>query len=610
MKIEDYGLIGDMHTAALVGKNGSIDWLCVPRFDADACFAAILGTEENGCWKIQPADSTWTSRQSYRDETLLLETEFETNTGVVRLIDCMPVQKEPRQLIRVVEGKRGQVKMTMKLVIRFDNGVTIPWVRHEDDTVRAVAGPNALVLSGNVPTHGEDLSTVADFTVKPGEQKKIILTWYPSYDGGLRPVDDADALIAKTEDFWRKWSARCKYKGEFRNEVIRSLITLKALTFAPTGGIIAAPTMSLPECIGGVRNWDYRFCWLRDATLTLYSFMEAGYTEEAAAWVDWLLRAVAGDPGQLQIMYGVAGERTLTELEVRHLPGYENSRPVRKGNAAAEQLQLDVYGEIMDAMWQARRLGISLDRDSWHLQRHFVDFVAKNWTLPDEGIWETRGPRRHFTHSKVMAWVAVDRAIKSVEQFGLDGDVEAWRQLRAAIHGDVCTKGYSEERGIFTQYYGATCLDASLLMMPLVGFLPAADPRIVRTISAIEKELMVDGLILRYHPANSQHVDGLPPGEGAFLPCSFWLVDCFCLLGRMEEAEAFFERLLALGNSLGLLAEEYDVKLRRQVGNFPQAFSHVGLINSALNLTKAYGPADKRLDTSSATNRGSALSVP
>jgi len=493
-----------------------------------------------------------------------------------------------------VEGRRGVVRMTMKLVIRFDIGLTIPWVRHESGLVRAVAGPNALVLSTDVPTRGEGLSTIAEFSVAEGERKIFVLLWQPSH-AGTPALQDPLVSLARTEEFWRRWSARCRFHGEFREALIRSLLVLKTLTFEPTGGILAAPTMSLPECIGGVRNWDYRFCWLRDATLTLYSLMEAGYTEEAAAWIDWLLRAVAGDPSQLQILYGAAGERTLTELEVRHLPGYENSRPVRKGNAASEQFQLDVYGEIMDAMWQARRLGIPLHGDSWHLQRHFVEFVSKNWIHPDEGIWEIRGERRHFTHSKVMAWVAVDRAIKIVEQFGLPGDVESWRRVRAAIHDDVCARGYHPERGVFTQFYGGHALDASLLMMPLVGFLPITDPRIGRTIAAIEQELMLDGFVLRYHPSASREVDRLPPGEGTFLPCSFWLVDCYCLLGRMKEAEAFYRRLLAVRNSLGLLAEEYDPRQQRMLGNFPQAFSHVGLINSTHNLTRAFGPVDKRL---------------
>ena len=609
MKIEDYGMIGDMHTAALVGKDGSIDWMCIPRFDSDACFAALLGTEENGCWKIHPAGPTWTSRHRYRGETMLLETEFETPTGTVRLTDCMPVQQDQRQVVRVVEGVRGEVSMAMKLVIRFDNGLTIPWVRHDGAKVRAVAGPNSLILSADVPTRGEGLSTVAHFTVAEGDRKIFTLVWQPSHDG-MPPSRDAMELVAKTEAFWRQWSACCRYRGEFREALIRSLLILKALTFESTGGIVAAATMSLPERIGGVRNWDYRFCWLRDATLTLYSLMEAGYTEEAASWIDWLLRAVAGDPSQLQIVYGTAGERTLTELVVPHLAGYENSKPVRKGNAASEQFQLDVYGEIMDAMWQARRMGIPLHGDSWHLQRHLVEFVARNWTQPDEGIWEIRGERRHFTHSKVMAWVTMDRAIKIVEQFGLEGNVESWKQVRAAIHEDVCRNGYHPERGVFVQYYGDSALDASLLMMPLVGFLPAADPRIGRTIEAIEKGLMVDGFVRRYHPATSSEIDGLPSGEGTFLPCSFWLVDCYCLLGRTKEAESFFRRLLAVRNSLGLLSEEYDPKDRRLLGNFPQAFSHVGLINSTHNLTRAFGPADKRLaeDLSERRERPAAVS--
>jgi GH15 family glucan-1,4-alpha-glucosidase len=594
MKLEDYGIIGDMHTAALVGRDGSIDWFCVPRFDSDSCFAALLGSEENGCWKINPADPGWDSQFRYRGDTLLLESEFHTPSGAVRLTDFMPVPGKDRRIVRVVEGLSGRVKMAMKLIIRFDHGERVPWVRRDGDQVRAVAGPHALQLSSDVPVRGEGLATVAEFELRAGERSYFELIWYRSHEAPPAP-GDAFSLLAATEEFWQDWSGRCDYAGEHRAAVLRSVLTLKALTFQPTGAIVAAPTMSLPERLGGVRNWDYRFCWLRDATLTLYALLESGYHEEASEWIEWLMRAAAGDAAQLQIMYGIGGERILTELEVGHLAGYENSRPVRKGNAASEQFQLDVFGEVMDAILQARRMKIPLGDDPWPFQRHLVEFVAENWIRPDEGIWEIRGPRRHFTHSKIMAWVAVDRAIQTAEQFGLEGEIEEWRKLRDEMHANVCAYGYDRRRGVFTQSYGSTNLDASLLTMPLVGFLPATDPRVIRTVEAIQTELMVDGLVLRYHPAESAAVDGLPPGEGAFLPCSFWLVDCLCLLGRRGEAEALFRRLLALRSPLGLLAEEYDPRARRQLGNYPQAFSLVGLVNSAHNLTQSLGPMGKRL---------------
>ena len=597
MKLEGYGLIGDMHTAALIGIDGSLDWLCMPRFDSHACFAALLGEEKNGCWRIAPRDPVVSAQHRYRGDTLVLETEFETAGGAARVIDCMPTRMRHRHVVRVVEGIRGEVPMKMRLVIRFDYGRTIPWVRHIEGGIIAVAGPDALVLRANVETRGEGLSTVSEFTIKPGQRVTFVLTWFASHEVPPDPIDGWRA-VASTELYWREWSSRCTYEGEWRDAVMRSLLTLKALTYAPTGGIVAAATTSLPEHIGGVRNWDYRFCWLRDATFTLYSFMEAGYTEEASAWSDWLLRAVAGDPSQLQIMYGAAGERMLTEVELPFLSGYENSRPVRIGNAASEQFQLDVYGEVMDAMHVARTMGIQTGAESWRLQRHLVEFVAKHWTEPDEGIWEIRGPRRHFTHSKLMAWVAIDRAVKSVEQFGLEGDLEAWKELRQKIHDDVCANGYHREKRAFTQSYGSEKLDASLLMMPLVGFLPATDPRVISTIDVIQKELTVDGLVMRYHPGESGSVDGLPPGEGTFLPCSFWLVDCLHLSGRTQEARALYARLLACRNDLGLLAEEYDPRSGRQLGNLPQAFTHVGLINTAQNLAEhVTGPADLRCNT-------------
>jgi GH15 family glucan-1,4-alpha-glucosidase len=594
MKLEDYGFIGNMRTGALVGANGSIDWLCLPRFDSNACLAALLGDEKSGCWRIAPRGHEELGRQRYRPDTMILETEFETKSGVARVIDCMPPHARFREMVRIVEGVSGSVDMSMRMIVRFDYGLTVPWVWRDAEGLNVVAGPDALNLRTNVETRGEDLTTVAEFTVAEGERRHFVLTWHHSHERPPEAVD-AERALTHTELFWREWCARCTYAGEWREAVMRSLLTLKALTYSPTGGILAALTTSLPEQIGGVRNWDYRFCWLRDATFTLYSFMEAGYTEEAKAWSEWLLRAVAGDPSQLQIMYGAAGERSIPERELKHLAGYEGSKPVRIGNAAAEQFQLDVYGEIMDAMHLARHVGIRTGANSWHLQRHLVDFVEKHWTEPDEGIWEIRGPRRHFTHSKVMAWVAVDRAVKAVEEFNLEGDVERWRALRQAIFDDVCAHGYSEARGAFTQSYGSDQLDASVLMIPLVGFLPATDPRVVSTVQAIRRDLVFGGLVYRYHPMDSGTVDGLPPGEGAFLPCSFWLVDCLYLMGQKDEARNLFNKLLAMRNSLGLIAEEYDPKDRRLVGNYPQAFSHVGLINTAQNLSpEALGPAEMR----------------
>ena len=593
MRIEDYGFIGDTHTGALVGINGSIDWLCTPRFDSDACFAALLGTEKNGCWKINPTDAIVRASHRYRGETLVLETTFETATGEVRVIDFMPPKGRYRDVVRVVEGVRGWVNMELRLVIRFDYGMTVPWVKRTDGATEAVAGPNGLVLRADVPTFGEDLSTVARFSVGEGERKSFVLTWYPSH----HPIPEAisaEKSLAETEEYWREWSSRCTYKGEWRDAVMRSLITLKGLTYAPTGGIVAALTTSLPEHIGGVRNWDYRYCWLRDATFTLYSFMQAGYVQEATDWSHWLLRAIAGDPAQLQIMYGVGGERRLTEVQLHHLPGYENSAPVRIGNAASEQLQLDVFGEVMDAMYLAWQMKIETDEAYWHLQLHLIDYVEANWDKPDEGIWEIRGPRRHFTHSKVMAWVAIDRAVRTAEDFGLDGPVDRWRALRQTMHDEICDKGFNKEKGAFTQYYGSDKLDASILMLPLVGFLPATDERMASTIRLIEKELTFNGYVARYDPDASANVDGLPPGEGSFLPCSFWLVDCLHLMGREDEARAMFERLLSIRSSLGLIAEEYETTRGRQVGNFPQAFTHVGLINTARNLSPKQGPAEHR----------------
>jgi GH15 family glucan-1,4-alpha-glucosidase len=593
MRIEDYGFISDTHSGALVGKNGAIDWLCLPRFDSDACFAALLGDDNNGCWRISPLNPSFQSHQQYRDESMVLETVFETSTGSVRLIDFMPPRGRYRDVVRIIEGISGRVELEMKLVIRFDYGWTVPWVKRSKEGLTAIAGPNALILRGSVPTFGEELSTMSTFSVGEGERKSFVMTWHPAHEPAPAEVDAWQSL-EETESYWHDWAQRCTYRGEWRDAVVRSLLTLKALTYSPTGGIMAALTTSLPEKLGGVRNWDYRFCWLRDATFTLYSLMQAGYTEEAADWSHWLLRAVAGDSSQLQIMYGAAGERRLSEVQLSHLPGYENSAPVRVGNAASEQFQLDVYGEVMDAMHLVRVMKIDRDPANWRLQRHLVDFVEANWTKPDEGIWEIRGPRRHFTHSKVMAWVAMDRAVRAVEEFGLEGDVERWRAVRQAIHDEVCLKGYDTKLQAFTQFYGSDKLDAAVLMIPLVGFLPATDERVRTTVERIEKELVVNGYVQRYHPEKSAEIDGLPPGEGAFLPCSFWLVDCLHLIGREKEARAMFERLLSIRNPLGLLSEEYDTSANRLIGNYPQAFSHISLINSARNLSSRVGPAEHR----------------
>jgi GH15 family glucan-1,4-alpha-glucosidase len=599
MKIEQYAIIGDMHTVALVGSNGSIDWLCLPKFSSDACFASLLGIDANGYWRISTKDPNPSVKRGYQGDTLVLETEYTTTTGRARVVDFMPVQSRDRRIIRIVQGLDGQVDMHMRMVIRFDYGKTVPWVRHLDNSgFVAIAGPNALTLHTSVQTHGEDLSSVADFTVSKGEDKSFVLTWHPSHEDPSPTIPVVNPILKKTLDYWTEWAGKCRYRGPWRAAMIRSLITLKALTYEPTGGIVAAATTSLPEFIGGVRNWDYRFCWLRDATFTLYSFMTAGYQDEARAWSNWLLRAVAGDPSQMQIMYGESGERLMTEMELPHLAGYENSRPVRIGNAASTQFQLDVYGEVMDAMNVARASGIKTDDDSWRLQVHLIKFVIEHWMDPDEGIWEIRGPRRHFTHSKVMAWVAVDRAVKAVEQFGLAGDARQWSEVRSAIHEDICRQGFNASRNAFTQYYGSTELDASLLMMPLVGFLPASDPRIISTVEMIEKELVSGGLVQRYQTSSSGKVDGLPPGEGTFLPCSFWLADCLYLMKRVDDARELYERLLAVRNDVGLLSEEYDPIARRQLGNFPQAFSHVCLVNTAYNLNpQTFGPAEDRSAT-------------
>src|SRR4051812_3914352 len=592
-RIEDYALIGDTHSAALVGRDGSIDWLCLPRFDSGACFAALLGDPTHGRWRLAPAGEVRSVARRYRQDSLVLETEFTTASGTVRVIDCMPPRQDEPDVVRVVEGISGEVAMEMELIIRFDYGRTVPWVRQMDGHLGAIAGPDALALWSAVPTFGKDLTTRAEFTVKKGQRMPFVLMWHPSHLPAPKPID-AISAADDTTAWWRDWVAKGSYTGRWRDQVVRSLITLKALTYAPTGGIVAAPTTSLPESLGGVRNWDYRYCWLRDATYTLYALMIGGYTEEAAAWRNWLLRAVAGDPATLQTMYGVGGERRLPELELPWLCGYEGSRPVRIGNAAVEQLQLDVQGELMDSMHLARRSGLALDDDAWALERALLSYLEHAWQQPDEGIWEVRGPRRHFTHSKAMTWVAFDRAIKATERLNLEGPVDRWRRTRSEIHEQVCAQGYDAARNTFTQYYGSCEPDASLLLLPLVGFVSPTDPRMIGTVKAIEEDLLVNGFVQRYR--TREGVDGLPPGEGAFVACTFWLADNYALQGRRDEAERLFTRLLGLCNDVGLLAEQYDPAERRQLGNFPQAFSHVMLINTACNLSTGSGPAQERRD--------------
>ena len=577
--IEDYGIIGDLHTVALVGRDGSIDWLCLPRFDSAACFAKLLGEEDHGSWRLAPKGSPGATHRHYRGDTLVLESEFVTHEGTVRVIDCMPIRQQHPEVVRLVEGVRGKVDMEMSLTIRFGYGQVVPWVRRVDGTLTAIAGPDALSLWTPVHTRGQDMSTVAEFTVSEGQAIPFSLSWYPANEAPPRPVA-AEFAIRDTEMWWNDWAAQCTYEGEHRDAVVRSLITLKALTYEPTGGIVAAPTTSLPETLGGERNWDYRFCWLRDATLTLESLMRGGFYQEAMAWRSWLLRATAGDPSQMQIMYGAAGERRLDEWEVDWLPGYEGSSPVRIGNAASGQFQLDVYGEVMSALYESAQQGDESDSPAWELQRSLMEFVETSWREPDDGIWEVRGPRRHFTHSKVMAWVAIDRAIKTIEEYGMDGPIDRWKEIRTEIHEQVCDQGFNADKGSFTQYYGSDQLDASLLMIPLMGFLPAHDPRVRGTIEAVERELLEGDFVLRYRTADTGDVDGLTGREGAFLACSFWLADCLSLLGRDRDAKQLLERLLDLRNDLGLLSEEYDPVAGRLVGNFPQAFSHVSLVNS------------------------------
>ena len=578
LPIENYALVGDCHTAALVGSDGSIDWLCLPRFDSGACFAALLGDPEHGRWLLAPAAPVRQVRRKYRGDSLVLETKFDTDEGSVRVIDFMPLSDQRWDIIRIVEGLSGRVGMRMELRVRFDYGSIVPWVHRSGGGVLLTAGPDTLELSSTVAVEGENLHSMAKFCVNAGERESFVLNYHPSHVATPGTVD-AERALTETLGLWHEWSSRCSYQGRWRDAVARSLITLKALTYKPTGGLIAAPTTSLPEQPGGVRNWDYRYCWLRDATFTLNAMLLAGYEDEAAAWREWLLRAVAGAPDDLQILYGVTGVRRLEEQELPWLPGYMNSAPVRVGNAAANQFQLDVYGEVMDTLHLARAAGLPPEPEAWKVQVALLKFLESHWELPDDGLWEVRGPRRHFTHSKVMAWVAFDRAIKDSEQDGLEGPIARWRELRDIIHTQVCEQGFDSHSNSFVQAYESPYFDASLLLIPQVGFLPADDPRVLGTIAAIERCLVVDGLVMRY--ATGTHVDALPAGEGAFLPCSFWLADSYLLTGRRAEAEALFERLLALSNDVGLFAEEYDPRRKRMLGNFPQALTHMAIVNTA-----------------------------
>ncbi|MBD0709934.1 MULTISPECIES: glycoside hydrolase family 15 protein [unclassified Streptomyces] len=586
-RIDDYALIGDLQTAALVGRDGSVDWLCLPRFDSAACFASILGDEDNGHWRLAPKGATTCTDRRYLDDSLVLETRWETRTGTVKVLDFMPQRDKAPDLVRIVEGVSGAVEMSAVLRLRFDYGSVVPWMRRADGHRVAIAGPDSVWLRSEPPvkTWGQQFSTCSSFTVAAGEKVAFVLTWHPSHEPRPALVDPHEALEQSLAD-WREWAARCTYRGPHREAVVRSLITLKALTYAPTGGIVAAPTTSLPEEIGGVRNWDYRACWLRDSSLTLGALLAAGYVDEASAWRDWLLRSVAGDPADLQIMYGPAGERRLPETTLPWLRGYGDSTPVRTGNAAVDQFQLDVYGEVIDSLFRAREAGIPAKRHAWYLQLSLLGFLESTWREPDEGLWEVRGPRRHFTHSKVMAWVAADRAVRTLEDDPtLPGDAGRWRAMRDEIHAQVCARAYDPVRNTFTQSYGSTELDAATLLIPQVGFLPPDDPRVVGTVDAVRAELTHDGFVRRYSTASSA-IDGLPGQEGTFLVCSFWMADALRLTGRTDEARALFERLVGLVNDVGLLAEEYDPAARRQLGNFPQAFSHIGLVGTALALAR------------------------
>jgi GH15 family glucan-1,4-alpha-glucosidase len=590
-RIEDYGLIGDCETAALVGRDGSIDWLCWPAFDSDACFASLLGTPKNGRWLIAPAAEVTKTTRRYLDNTLILETRFETADGIVALIDFMPPRGNASDVVRLVRGVRGRVKLRMQLVIRFGFGADIPWVRRtEDGALLAICGADMTVLRTPVETRGEDLTTVADFEVGEGETIPFVLTYGPSHLPVPAPIDPAQAL-KETQDYWTEWCSHCTYQGVHGDLVMRSLITLKALTYGPTGGIVAAPTTSLPEKLGGARNWDYRFCWLRDATFTLLALMNSGYTEEASCWHNWLLRAVAGSPANMQIMYGIMGQRRLLEWEAGWLPGYEGAQPVRIGNAAHAQLQLDVYGELIDAFHQSRVAELKLDDGSWALERTVLDHLAEVWDQPDHGIWERRGDGRHYVSSKVMCWVGFDRGIKSAEKFGFEAPLERWRALRDFIHRDVCEKGFDAAQNTFVESYGSQLLDASILLLPAVGFLPASDPRVRGTLDAIERHMMRDGFVLRHDPREIS--DERQPIEGAFLACSLWLADAWVLAGELAKAQALFDRVVAVANDLGLLAEEFDSGEGRQTGNFPQALTHIALINTAHNISEATKPVEK-----------------
>ncbi len=589
-KIEDYAFIGDTRTCALVARDGSIDWLCVPRFDSPSCFSALLGQPQHGRWRVSPTRKVRNVKRRYVEGTLVLETEFETETGRVRVTDFMPLpHDESVDVVRVIEGLRGRVPMRLELRLRCDYGVTVPWVRRTAGGLAAVAGPNAFRLATPVELKGQDLATVAEFTVARGQTIPMMLTWHPSH---LEPppVRDASWLLSATIEWWRRWSARCRAPEAWHEPVVRSAITLKGLTHAATGGIVAAATTSLPEWPGGERNWDYRYCWVRDAAFTLHALMSMGYTEEAGAWRDWLERAVAGEPSKLQIMYGLAGERRLDEYELPWLPGFADSRPVRIGNGAFEQRQLDVYGEIMDAFHGCRANGLAVSDNAWRVQRSLMKFVHEHWTDPDSGIWEQRSALQRHVYSSVMAWVAADRTVKAIEHFGLSGPAAPWKKLRDEIHREVCAKGFNEKKNSFVQYFGGEALDAATLLIPIVGFLPANDPRVVGTVDAIQRELMTHGFVQRYSVADTD--DGLAGDEGAFLACSFWLADVLCMMGRANQARDLFERLLDIRNDVGLLAEEYDPVAKRQLGNFPQAFSHVGLMNTARNL--AEGEVKKR----------------
>jgi GH15 family glucan-1,4-alpha-glucosidase len=599
LPIEKYALIGDTHSAALVGADGSIDWMCLPRFDSPATFSALLGGPEHGRWLLAPAGEITSVRRRYRDETMVLETDFTTPTGQVRVVDFMPIRDRRADVMRCVEGIDGEVEMRMEWIIRFDYGAILPWVRRirekdGSEAITAIGGPDAVCLRGDVLPVKSDHKHEATFTVRPGQHLDFSLTWYPSSLASVPSGRGCGEQLPHTERFWREWARKCTYQGPYRSEVIRSLLTLKALTYQPTGGIVAAATTSLPEQLGGERNWDYRFCWLRDASLTLRCLLDSGFKDEAREWRSWLLRSVAGDPEDLQILYGVAGERRLREWTVDTLPGYEGSAPVRVGNDASTQIQMDVYGEVLDALHQARLDGVVETGFTWSLQRALAANLVKHWDEPDNGIWEVRGPLRPFTHSRVMVWVALDRLVQAVERFGLDGPVDTWRELRDRVHEEVCTRAYNAEVGAFTQYYGGTALDAAVLLIPHVGFLPADDPRVLSTIDAIDKGLREGPFLARYsteelHEDGGQKttVDGLPPGEGAFLMCSFWLARTMALAGRTGPATDLFDQLLAMCNDVGLLAEEYDTTRNRMVGNFPQAFSHLALVAAAYTLTEA-----------------------